>query len=153
MEQIEVLNRYIFRDISGHIYRRTRKADEKSKTDYFSCYIGNCGAKLKIGCGQKTFYGNDHAHSIEDSNQRLDELLFDKYLKELLVYSDYEHTKPDELYEMALKKCNRLEFPDKHKRKKVQIIKSHRSQKKSKQNQQNKVVEGKQNKLFSSCSR
>lgn len=154
MEQIEVLNRYIFRDISGHIYRRTRKASGKSKTDYFTCYIETCGSKLKVGCGLKIVYGNDHTHSIYDSKKRLEELLFDKYLKELLDHSDHKNTKPDELYEMALKKCNLLEFPETHKGKKVQIIKSHQSQMKSKQKHQNvekiygdTIKEGKQNKV------
>lgn len=156
MEQIEILNRCIFRDISGHIYRRTRKAGDKSKSDYYTCYIGTCGAKVKSCCGLNVSYGADHTHTIETAKKRLDEMMFDKDLKERLDHSDYKNTKPDELYEMIMKKFNSLDFPQTHKGKKVQIIKSHRSQMKSKQKHQNfeqicgdKMKEGEVNLFFS----
>lgn len=126
MEKYEFSNKCIYRDAeTGHLYRLNKKS-KNNKPDYFVCHFKNCKARLTVLGTIKKVSGN-HEHSNEDTNQEFLNIQFDKNLCELLSSVDIRYLSNNEIYGSLVVMVPGGHFNDEHRRKKIQIIKSHRS--------------------------
>lgn len=85
----------------------------------------NCESKVKV-CGSDKEYSGDHSHSIKLAKLEFKKILFDKALSELLSCTDISGISSDEIYSQVSAKVQGAKCNDEHKRKKIQIIKTHR---------------------------
>lgn len=127
MEEYKFSNRCVYKDtFSNQIYRLNKKASMKNNGNYYICLIKNCKSKLKIEEGKLTIYGAEHSHSVEIAKNEFKNYMFDKELKESLNNSAFNSFDPAKLYETVLEKFKDLKTEKRHKKKKVQIIRTHR---------------------------
>lgn len=126
MEKLKFSNRCVYRDTTGHIYRLSKKSNTKSSADYYNCWLKGCDAKIKMCDSQKTIYGSDHSHSTELALEEYKNILFDKYLNELLPSIDLCAMSSAQIYENVVQKVTNQKFDEAHKKKKMKLINTNR---------------------------
>lgn len=125
METIKFSNKCVYRDADGHLYRLNKKSIEANKPNYFVCYIKKCNAKLKV-TGDNKQITEEHTHSDKLAKREFTKIKFDINLVEHLSTIDINAFSNDQVYEQVLTKSRVAKFDGDHKRKKIQIIKTHR---------------------------
>lgn len=127
MEEHKFSNRCVYKDkATSQIYRLNKKESTKNNANYFVCLIKKCDAKLKLEEGKAKVYGPEHSHTVETAENEFKNYMFDKQLKDSLNNSEFNSLEPAKLYETVLKKFNDIKTEKRHKKKKIQIIRTHR---------------------------
>lgn len=123
MDCLKFSNRCVFRDnVTGHIYRLNKTS---ANTEYYSCWIKNCSAKVKICGNQKNIY-SEHTHSDKLAKYEYKKILFDKHLNEILPSVNILEKTSDTIYNMVVSKMPNAQFSADHKKKKLKLINTNR---------------------------